>query len=188
VRLFIALDIPESVRESLEKLSRGLRDTCPAARWARIEGAHVTLKFIGETPGDRVGPIRAALASVRAAGAIELRFAGLGFFPSVQRPRVFWAGIEGGPTLGALARSIEERLESLGIPRETRDFHPHLTLARFDSPKDLDALRAAVENLGAPEFGSTRATEFHLYRSVLKRGGAEYTRLATFRISQEQPS
>jgi 2'-5' RNA ligase len=188
VRLFVALDIPEAVRDSLARLSRQLRETCPSARWVRIEGAHVTLKFIGETSEDRAGRIRSALASARSAGAIDIRFAGLAFSPSARRPRVLWAGIEADSSLGALARSIEERLKPLGIPPETRDFHPHLTLARFDSPKGLDALRAAVEKLGAPEFGSARVSEFHLYRSVLKRGGAEYTRLASFRISEEPSS
>ena len=68
----------------------------------------------------------------------------------------------------------------LGIPREERAFSPHLTLARFDTPRGLDALHAAIEKAGPLEFGATTAKEFHLYQSVLKPGGAEYTRLATF--------
>ena len=183
MRLFVALDIPESVRDSLSKLSRQLRETCPGARWVRLEGAHLTLKFIGEAPPDLAERIRSTLAEIRTAGPIELRFAGLGFFPDSRRPRVFWAGIETGDALGALAASVETCLEPLGIPRESRDFHPHVTLARFDSPRGLDPLRAAVERLGAPDFGSAAAGEFHLYQSVLKRGGAEYTRLASYRMT-----
>ena len=188
MRLFVALDIPEIVRESLAKLARQLRDTCPGARWVRIEGAHVTLKFIEETPPDRAELIRSALRHMPASGPIELHFAGLGFFPDLRRPRVFWAGIEAGASLRALAASIETRLEPLGIPREPRDFHPHITLARFDSPKGLEPLRAAVEKLGVPEFGRILARELYLYRSVLKRGGAEYTRLASYQISGEPAS
>jgi RNA 2',3'-cyclic 3'-phosphodiesterase len=182
VRLFVALDIPDTVREALATLSRQLRQTCTGARWVRIEGAHVTLKFIGETPPERVAPIRAALGEARASGAIDLQFGGLGFFPDERRPRVLWAGVSAGPELSALAASIEARLEPLGIPRETRDFSAHITLARFDSPRGLDPLRAAVEKLGAPEFGDALVTEFHLYQSVLKQGGAEYTRMASYRI------
>ena len=188
MRLFVALDIPETVLDSLAKLSRSLRQFCHAALWVRIEGAHVTLKFIGETPADRVECIRSALGEVPAAGPIELRFAGLGFFPDSRRPRVFWAGIESGAALRALAASIEARLEPLGIPREARYFRSHITLARFDSPNGLDPLRAAVEKLGVPEFGRALAGEFHLYQSVLKRGGAEYTRLASYPISREPSS
>lgn len=188
MRLFVALDIPEAVRDSLTKLSFHLHDICPSARWVRIEGAHLTLKFIGEVPPERAEHIRSVLGGVPATGPVELRFAGLGFFPDPRRPRVFWAGIEGGAVLPALAASIESRLEPLGIPREAREFHPHITLARFDSPKGLDPLRTAVEKLGVPEFGRALAGEFHLYQSVLKRGGAEYTRLASYRISREPSS
>ncbi len=188
MRLFVALDIPDAVREALAKISRDLRALCPTARWVRLEGVHVTLKFIGETPTEKAGQIRAALNGARASGPIELRFGGLGFFPNARRPRVLWAGVAAGAALSDLATSIETHLEPLGIPRETRQFSPHLTLARLDAPRGLDALRTAVERLGAPEFGSASAREFHLYQSVLKRGGAEYTRWASYAISGEPQS
>jgi len=188
MRLFVALDIPETVRDSLTRLSRQLRETCPTARWVSIEGAHVTLKFIGETPAERVEQIRSALGGVPATGPIELRFAGLGFFPDARRPRAFWAGVEAGAELRALATSVETQLEPLGLPRETRAFHPHITLARFKLPGGLDPLRAAVEKLGVPEFGRHLAREFHLYQSVLKPKGAEYTRLASYQIAREPAS
>jgi RNA 2',3'-cyclic 3'-phosphodiesterase len=188
VRLFVALDIPDAVRDALAALSRRLRELSSDARWVRIEGAHVTLKFIGETPPDRAEHIRSALSGVRASGLIELQFAALGFFPNARRPRVLWAGVTAGAPLRELAAAMETQLELLGIPRESRDFSPHITLARFDSPTDLEPLRAAVDRLGAPEFGRAVAREFHLYQSVLKRGGAEYTRLASYRISGEPVS
>jgi 2'-5' RNA ligase len=186
--LFVALDIPDAVRDALADLSRQLRQLCPNARWVRIEGAHITLKFIGEMPPDRAERVRAALRNARTSGPIALSFAGLGFFPNPRHPRVLWAGVTAGAALRELAASIETQLERLGIPRETRDFNPHITLARFDSPKDIDPLRAAVEKLGAPEFGRTSVSEFHLYQSVLKRGGAEYTRLANYSVSGEPAS
>ncbi len=91
--------------------------------------------------------------------------------------------MEAGDELGALAAAVETALEPLGIAREQRAFSPHLTLARFDSPSDLQRLHAAIAAAGPLEFGGAIAKEFHLYQSVLKRGGAEYTRLATFRCS-----
>jgi 2'-5' RNA ligase len=185
VRLFVALDIPDAVRNALAALSHDLRKLSSAGRWVRIEGAHITLKFIGETPDDRAERIRSVLHEARGPGPIELQFSGLGFFPTPRRPRVLWAGVAAGPELRTLAAAIETQLEPLGIPHETRDFSPHITLARFDSPKGLDALSGAVENLGAPEFGRATSREFHLYQSVLKRGGAEYTRLASYPISGE---
>jgi 2'-5' RNA ligase len=184
VRLFVALDIPEEVRTALGALIEKLRPACRNARWVRIEGAHITLKFIGEAPAEKAEGIKTALASVAFPSPIKIFFHGLGFFPSERRPRVLWAGMEAGDELGALAAAVETALEPLGIAREQRAFSPHLTLARFDSPSDLHQLHAAVAAAGPLEFGGTISKEIHLYQSVLKRGGAEYTRLATWRCSR----
>jgi RNA 2',3'-cyclic 3'-phosphodiesterase len=180
MRLFVALDIPEAVREAIGALVAKLRQAFPHGRWVLIEGAHVTLKFIGEVPSDKIGPIEAALKTIRLPNPIEMTFRGAGFFPNEKRPRVFWSGIAAGAGLGALASLVDQALEPLGIAREKRAFSPHLTLARLDSPRGLDDLRKAVAASGPLEFGRAVAREFHLYQSVLKPTGAEYTRLATF--------
>jgi RNA 2',3'-cyclic 3'-phosphodiesterase len=180
MRLFVALDIPDCVRSSLAALSTKLRDACQDARWPRIEGLHVTLKFIGETPAEKTEIIKAALAAVPVRAPITINFRDLGFFPNARRPRVLWAGIESSPELAELAAAVDTALHPLGIPREERAFTPHLTLARFSTPRGLDSLHAAIEKAGPVDFGSITAKEFHLYQSVLKPGGAEYTRLATF--------
>ena len=181
--LVVAIDIPDAVLEALAKLGRELHPLCPEARWVRIAGAHITLKFIGEATPERAEQIYAALRLVRASAPIHLVFSGLGFFPNARRPRVLWAGISGNEPLRELAASVQTQLEPLGIARETREFSPHITLARLDSPKELATLQSAVEKMGAPEFGRCSVREFRLYQSVLKRGGAEYTCLATYPIS-----
>jgi 2'-5' RNA ligase len=150
----------------------------------RIEGAHITLKFIGEVATEKAEDIKKSLANAHFSTPIKMSFRGLGFFPNERRPRVLWAGIEAGADLSALAAAVETTLEPLGITREKREFSPHLTLARFDSPKGLDHLRESIAKAGPLEFGSSIAKEFHLYRSVLKRGGAEYTRLATYTFAE----
>jgi RNA 2',3'-cyclic 3'-phosphodiesterase len=180
MRLFVAMDIPEEIRNSLAGLAAKLRAACRNARWPRIEGLHVTLKFIGETPAEKMEAIKTALAGVPSRPSFSIKFRGLGFFPNERRPRVLWAGVEASSELAALAAAVEPALDPLGIPHEARTFSPHLTLARFDTPRGLDALDAAIEKAGPFEFGSVIATEFHLYQSILKRGGAEYTRLAIF--------
>ena len=198
VRVFVALDIPGEVRAAIAAVMDKLRPTCREARWVRIEGTHVTLKFIGEVPPEKIEPIQASLSQIQFANfpgagsaasppkAIELKFRGLGFFPNERRPRVLWAGIEAGAELGALAAALEAALEPLGIAKEQRAFSPHLTLARFETERgkpSLNGLRDAISKAGPLEFGSSTAVEFHLYQSILKRGGAEYTRLATFRFA-----
>jgi 2'-5' RNA ligase len=180
MRLFVALDIPEEVRAALEAFVAKLRAACGGARWARLEGVHLTLKFIGEVQPEKAEAIQAALAALPPYARFSMSFRGVGFFPNERRPRVLWAGIEAGAPLAELAAAVESALEPLGIARDERAFSPHLTLARFDSPRGLDALHATIAKAGPLEFGATTAGEFHLYQSILKRGGAEYTRLATF--------
>jgi 2'-5' RNA ligase len=180
MRLFVAMDIPEDVRSAIAAVIAKLRPACRNARWVRIEGLHVTLKFIGEAPSEKVDTIKTALAALPSCDPILINFRGLGFFPNDRRPRVLWVGIEAGPELAALAARIETALNPLGIPHDERTFAPHLTLARFEAPRVLDAMQEAVKKSSRFKFGATTAQEFHLYQSVLKPGGAEYTRLATF--------
>ena len=188
MRVFVALDVPEPVRASLAELTERLKKVCAKARWVHLEGVHITLKFIGEVPPEKVEQIRRALGELPSFAPIKVRFAGLGFFPGARRPRVFWAGVEADPKLAELAAAIEMKLAPLSIAPEKRAFHPHLTLARFESPQGTQALSAAVEALGASEFGQETFREFHLYQSVLKRSGAEYTRLVTYPFSGERAS
>jgi len=188
VRLFVALDIPETARAALVECSAQLAKTCGGPRWVRLEGAHVTLKFIGEVPDELAENIRLALAEIHDLPPVDLRFEGLGFFPNAKRPRVLWAGIEAGPALAELAAAVAGRLAPLGIEGEAREFRPHVTLARLSSPEGLDPLRAAVDKLGAPEFGRATAREFYLYQSVLRPAGAEYTRLSLYAFTGESTS
>ncbi len=190
MRLFVALEIPSAVRENLATLIAELRAADASspknkARWVRPENLHLTLKFIGHVEADKLDPIRAALAEVRSEQPVELRFCGLGFFPNDKRPRVLWAGIDASPNLAPLASEIDMRLGKLGIPRETREFAPHLTLTRFDPPGISEKLRAARENY-AREFGALRTGEFHLIESKTRPTGAEYTRLSSFRFAKAE--
>src|SRR5713101_7228999 len=118
MRLFVALEIPSTVRKNLAELLKSLRSISPQTRWVRPENLHVTLKFIGEVPETKLAAIRSALAGVRTDRAITLDFRGLGFFPNDKHPRVFWAGIEASPNLKTMAADIDNGTEKLGIPRE----------------------------------------------------------------------
>jgi 2'-5' RNA ligase len=184
VRIFVALDIPEEVRAALGVFVARLRPVTRTFRWARIEGVHLTLKFIGEVQLEKVEAIKASLAQIRFPHPMEMKFRSVGFFPNERRPSVFWAGVETGAELGALASAVEASLEPLGIAKERRAFSPHLTLARIQSTDSsgLHRLQEAISSAGPLEFGASIAKEVHLYQSILKPDGAEYTRLATFRF------
>lgn len=156
------------------------------ARWVRVENLHVTLKFIGNVDAGQLGAIRAALGEACSDDTVELRFRGLGFFPNHKRPRVLWAGIVASPNLTPLTAGIDARLEKLGIARETREFAPHLTLARFDPPSISGELLAAARENESVEFGALRAGEFHLFESKTRPTGAEYTRLSSFSFAKAE--
>jgi 2'-5' RNA ligase len=185
VRLFVALEIPFEVRENFAELIRELRTIAPREKWVRAENLHVTLKFIGEIAPEKTDPIRQALASVRSDSIVKLSFRNLGFFPNEKHPRVFWAGVEASPNLQKLAAGIEIVTEKLGFPREQRPFSPHLTLARFETPRLPENLQAAVQENMRREFGALETKQFHLIESKLKPSGAEYTTLQSFAFVSE---
>ena len=195
MRLFIALDIDEAIRERIARFMDGVRGFAENARWVQPESLHLTLKFIGEQPEAAVEQIKQALGTIRASAA-EIQFRGYGFFPTPKSARVFWVGMESGPQLAALAKAIDDQTASLGIPKEERAFSPHLTLARGgggsgsprwrkgDGPnRTFQQLQEKLSALPAPEFGTMTAREFFLYQSQLSPKGSKYTKLARFELT-----
>ncbi len=183
MRLFVALEIPSAVRENLASLLASMRTITNEPRWVRVENLHVTLKFLGEVADGKVDAVRSALREIRSDKYVALEFRGLGFFPNEKYPRVFWAAMGASPNLKTLAAGIEGVMEKLGIPREKREFSPHLTLARFERPRVPEALHKIITDNQQRAFGSLRTSEFHLIQSKLRPGGAEYTTVATFQFA-----
>jgi 2'-5' RNA ligase len=194
MRVFVALDIDDAIRQRLKLFLDGVRGFAPDARWVRPESMHVTLKFMGEKSAESVAEIKQALGGIRT-GVVEISFRGYGFFPSPKASRVFWVAIEAGPQLAALAKSVDEAVAKLGIPKEEHAFSPHLTLARRggsgapgwrkgDAPnQSFQRLQERLAAMSAPEFGTMTAREFFLYESHLGRGGSRYTKLAGFELT-----
>jgi len=171
MRLFTAIEIPDEVRSALRAVLAYLRPLANL-RWSPVENLHITTKFIGEWPEARVAELRSALRQV-AMAPIEIAIRGLGWFPNQKRPRVFYAGVESPPELGALAVATERALASIGVPVEDRPYRPHLTLARVKDTAPLNALNNAIANLPGTGFGSFRAVSQHLYLSA----GGKYSLL-----------
>ena len=190
MRLFVALDIDAEIRGRIAQFIDGVREFAPDARWVAAQSLHLTLKFIGEWPGEPLDELKRTLAGVRGQPA-EITFSGTGFFPTPKSARVFWIGIQAGPELASLAVAVDTATSSLGIEKEQRAFTPHLTLARTGSgrPQRMSSDRANAsfrrlrEKLAAmpvPAFGTMSAREFFLYESKLSPKGAVYTKLASF--------
>ena len=184
MRLFTGIDLPEEVRERLERLLMHLR---PAAhlKWSPVYNLHVTLKFIGEWPEDKLPQLEAALHSMPKRPAVPIEVKGLGWFPNPHHPRVFWAAIHGGDPLTKLAADTDSALEPLGVAKEGRAFTAHLTLARIKEPTPLEALRNAVAKVESAEFGSFTADCFCLFRSQPGAAGSIYTKLSEYPFQAE---
>ncbi len=189
IRTFIAIVLPEGVIRQLAQVQRQLERQAPpeSVRWAKPEGIHLTLKFLGDTPVGKLDAIRAALAAV-ASQALPCAFTvgGLGCFPHARRPRVLWVGVQPmGEELASLQRAVERAMKPLGFPPEGRGFTPHLTLGRVRDripPADLSRLGDLVSSTDIGTLGEVQARSFALIQSVLKPSGAEYTPLAEFLI------
>ena len=192
MRVFIALDIDDGIRERIQRFVEGVSGFASEARWVRPESMHVTLKFIGEKPVEAVEEIKRALSAVRSE-SFEIGFLGYGFFPTAKSARVFWVGIESGPQLASLAASIDQAMFALGIAKEEHAYSPHLTLARgggrsgtpgrqkADHPnRSFQKVQEKLAAVPPPEFGTMAAREFFLYQSQLMRGGARYTKIERF--------
>jgi 2'-5' RNA ligase len=194
MRLFIALDIDDDIRQRIQRFVEGVSGFASEARWVRPESMHVTLKFIGEKPAEFVAEIKRTI-SVLKGKPVETNFRGYGFFPTAKAPRVFWVGIESGPQLTNLATAVDQATSVLGIPKEEHAYSPHLTLARGgrgsgspgwrkeDGPnRSFQKLQEKLTALPPPEFGTMTAREFFLYQSQSMRGGAIYTKIERFAL------
>jgi 2'-5' RNA ligase len=181
MRLFTALDIPADVRTAMTALLRELR---PAAKfqWSPPANLHVTTKFIGEWPAERIPELTAALAAIERTGPFEVAVRGLGWFPNPHNPRVLFAGIEAGPELAELHRRTDAACAGLGIAAETKKFNAHLTLARVRTHEGLPAVRQRIAGLPETDFGVFTARSFHLYESASGPAGTVYTPLEEFSL------
>jgi 2'-5' RNA ligase len=182
MRLFVGLDLPEAVVSNLESFVAPLRSRA-RIQWSPLANLHVTTKFIGEWPEERLDEMKAGLAGVPLRAAIDVHVRRLGFFPNPHSPRVFFCGIDAAG-LHELAADTDRATAALGVESEKRDYTPHLTLARIRETIDLQPLREAVAAQAMPDFGTFQASEFFLYKSVMRQGGSVYTKLAAFPLTK----
>ncbi|MEA2533043.1 MAG: 2,3-cyclic 3-phosphodiesterase [Actinomycetota bacterium] len=180
LRLFVAFDVPEAQKDSVEEAIAAL--AVPGARWTSRQSWHVTLKFLGATPEERLSEVTGVVEQAASASQpARTSLGGIGAFPRFRRARVLWVGLDdAGGVLGALARTLEEGFVPLGFAAEGRPWTPHLTLARFKVPAPV-ALEPDRIRLDERPF---EVGEIVLFRSHLKAGGAVYEPLARFQLGR----
>ena len=173
-RLFVAIDFPEAVRARLVALSVGVR----GARLLPPEQYHLTLRFIGEVDGAVFSDITEALGDI-AAEPFNLRLSGVGHFPPSGPPRVLWAGLAPSEPLLRLQGRIENRLCGLGLEPESRNYAPHITLARLKYGK-INRVRGFLVEHCDFTTDDIPITAFHLYSSTLGAKGAVHVMEASY--------
>lgn len=187
IRTFVAVDLEAPVLHALAELQRELASHSADVRWARPQGLHVTLKFLGPVEPGRLERVHLAVAGcVGDLDAVAVSVRGLGAFPSLRRPRVVWVGLDDGGRLAALAARVEAALEPIGFAREGRSFTPHVTLGRVNSARGWAPLEEAIRAHIDDEFGNSTVRGVIIYRSTLQRGGALYTPLWTISLTENR--
>jgi RNA 2',3'-cyclic 3'-phosphodiesterase len=181
MRLFTGIALPPRVRDRLALVLEDLR-ALAALNWSPVENLHITCKFIGEWPENRLPELKEALERKAFPGGFKIAIARFGYFPNPHHPRALFAGVQAGSALGALASAIDGALEPLGIAREDRPYSPHLTLARIKQ-QDIRELREHIAKMTNFDFGAFDASEFQLYLSKAGPKGSLYTSLATYPLS-----
>jgi 2'-5' RNA ligase len=176
--------IVEDVRA--QGLPSGARDV----RWVRLDGLHLTLRFLGPSPEERIPATEAAVVSVaRAAeGPIELELASAGTFPPVGRPRTIWIGVAGDiDALGRLGQRTEDALVAAGWPPDPRPLRPHLTLARSDGVAVGPLIADRLANAMAGNAIRCRIDRLGLFESVTGGGPARYVPVVLERLAATPP-
>lgn len=176
IRLFVGLQIPEALRQSLAGLCSGV----PGARWVKPENFHLTLRFIGEVEEGVAGDIDAALAAI-AAPAFTVDLAGVGQFGSGRKTRALWAGIVANDALNRLQAKVETAVVDAGLPDEHRKFAPHITLARLKAAPP-DRIEQFIVGHAGFRAGPIPVERFTLFSSFLSSSGAIYTPEAEYEL------
>lgn len=186
MRLFLAIRMEDAIVGALGRGIDRLRGTRAAVRWVRPEGIHLTIRFLGETGSDRVGPLVEEMSKVCAQlQSFPISVTGMGAYPNLKRPRVIWAGVEEpSGTLNRLWVSTENAVTRLGWEGEKRGFTPHITLGRVKGPINLPRLTEVLQTMNEENWGQQGVPGLVLFSSCLEAGGARYEEIGVFPLGK----
>ena len=193
VRVFVSVGLSDEAREVLIDAVERIRADVPGGiQWAKPDGMHLTLKFLGNIPAGNVPPLLECVRGfTRDHRPFSLSLAGLGMFPNRRKPRVLWAGVGGDlDALASLQQTAEDAINALGYPPEQRPFRPHITLGRprrSVSDGQLARIGAVVSALAPPQPVGWQVESVDVMRSELHPSGARYTALGSTPLKSPPP-
>ena len=184
IRAFIAIELPETLKQTIDRTQRGMTSLGLKMSWVKPEAVHVTLKFMGDILQSEIEPIyQAMVESTAEISPITCSIKGVGIFPNIRKPRVFWIGLDDKTqALTQLSRKLNDTIQTITdnrIPAEHRPFKAHLTIGRIRSEPDTTRLIAGLKQFGMLTSEPFTATEIHLFQSQLFSSGAIHTWLKT---------
>lgn len=190
VRIFIAVNLPTSVLAAVDASARALRHSVDAdISWIKPANRHITLQFLGDIPPDRIPKVIAALNSIPLPAAFDVHASDINAFPSMNAPRIIWAGLDTGEThMHALALAIRTALADLDIPPDDKPFVSHITLGRTKSSRNQALLRRALKAATIPPHTTESLASFSLYKSTLSTAGPVYEELHRWELKPAQTS
>lgn len=183
MRTFVAIKLPDDVKDLLKSVQTGLDRGFRGVSWVRPESIHLTLKFLGEIDDGKAREAAAALQTAAGAtGPFTVEVEGVGAFPNARNPRVVWAGIKASGGLSSLQQAVEKALQKIGFEAEERPFAPHLTLCRIKAADDGRALGRLLAETKPEAKAAFTVSSFAFMKSTLKPTGAVYTPIQEFAL------
>lgn len=188
MRAFIAIELPQKIKDKLARFQMRLKKSGADVKWVAPENIHLTLKFLGEIAEEKSAKIFQIIEEITDRNKqLQLRLAAVGVFPKIEFPRVIWLAIDKGDNeVKILAKTLEEEIAKLGIPKENRPFSSHITIGRIRSALNRDKLIKILkesENYFAKEKFEFSVTRITLFKSTLGPSGPVYAPLKATNIN-----
>jgi len=185
LRCFIAIEIPETIRISIDDSIAVLKKSGAEVKWVACENIHLTVQFLGETEEPLVPKVKEALDKILSPySPFYIKISTVGCFPDRRHPRVIWVGVEESRSLIDLYKDIANAMEGFGYKQEERAFTPHITIGRVKSNKNMRELLMRLDEVRAIRFSDFEVLNITLMKSELKPSGAKYYSLAEIPFSR----
>ncbi|MDD5408560.1 MAG: RNA 2',3'-cyclic phosphodiesterase [Candidatus Omnitrophica bacterium] len=186
MRAFIAIEIPDEIKDSLSRIQEKLKAEPFKVSWVKPQNLHLTLKFLGDISLGQLSETKQIISGITKTSGFGIKLNTLGVFPDMAEARIIWVGDDQPPLeLKELAEQLEIRLSVSGIPRQQRPFNAHITIGRIKNRLLLSDLQKVTDKIKKDMEGTSwkfNCSKVTLFESKLGPGGPTYTVLDQFNL------